>query len=341
MSEVLITFGGYPSMAAGAERMAWRTGESLARRGHSVTALTDSCPPADLDGGAVRSVRSDRDLARDWRPEVIHAYDLAKPEYVATALDLARRGGARFALTPATAPELWPDAVLGRAACRQAQVIYVLTSAEAGVLSGFGAAPDRMRQIPHAPDLRGCPDPTGFRRRLGLRGPTVVFAGRRIPSKGYAELLRAAPLIWRELPDTRLLFLGPNSDPHVAETFRANADLRILDLGAVDEQTKHDAIAAADVLCLPSSADVFPLVFLEAWMCGKPVVTGNFVGADSVVQHGVDGLIVEPRPREIADALIRLLSDDEMRSAMGRAGQARVRENFTWDRVAASVEAGY
>lgn len=341
MSEVLITFGGYPSAPAGAERMAWRTGEFLARRGHSVTALTDSRPPADLDGEAVRPVRSDHDLARDWQADVVHAYDLAKPEYVAMALDLVRRGGARLALTPATAPELWPDAALGRAACRQARVIYVLTSGEARVLSGFGATPDRIRRIPHAPDLRGRPDPTGFRRRLGLHGPTVVFAGRRIPSKGYAELLRAAPLIWHELPDAQLLFLGPNTDPVAAEVFRAHADPRIFDLGAVDEQTKHDAIAAADVLCLPSSADVFPLVFLEAWMCGKPVVSGDFVGADSVVEHGVDGLIVAPRPTEIAEALIRLLSDDEIRSAMGRAGQTRVRQNFTWDRVAASVEAGY
>ncbi|GAA1314956.1 glycosyltransferase family 4 protein [Pseudonocardia xinjiangensis] len=341
MSEVLITFGGYPSAPAGAERMAWRTGESLARRGHSVTALTDSQPPADLDGEAVRSLRSDRDLARDWQPDVVHAYDLAKPEYVAMALDVARRGGAPLALTPATAPELWPDAELGRIACRQARVIYVLTSAEARVLSGLGAAPDRIRPIPHAPDLHGCPDPAGLRRRLGLRGPTVVFAGRRIPSKGYAELLRAAPLVWRTLPDTHLVFLGPNTDPAAAETFRAHADPRIVDLGAVDEQTKHDAIAAADVLCLPSSADVFPLVFLEAWACGKPVVSGDFVGADSVVEHGVDGLIVAPRPAEIAEALVRLLSDDEVRSAMGRAGQARVRQNFTWDRVAESVEAGY
>jgi glycosyltransferase involved in cell wall biosynthesis len=341
MSDVLITFGGYPSTPAGAERMAWRTGESLARRGHSVTALTDSPPPADLDGAAVRSLRSDRDLARDWQAHVVHAYDLAKPEYVAMALDLVRRGDARFALTPATTPQLWPDVALGRAACRQARVIYVLTSAEARVLAGFGAIPDRIRRIPQAPDLRGCPDPAGFRRRLGLGGPTVVFAGRRIPSKGYAELLRAAPLIWRDLPDTQFVFIGPNTDPAVAETFRAHADPRIFDLGAVDEQTKHDAIAAADVLCLPSSADVFPLVFLEAWGCGIPVVSGDFVGADSVVEHGVDGLIVAPRPFEIAAALVHLLSDDEIRSAMGRAGQVRVGRSHTWDRVAASVEAGY
>jgi glycosyltransferase involved in cell wall biosynthesis len=200
---------------------------------------------------------------------------------------------------------------------------------------------DRIRRIPHAPDLRGRPDPAGFRARLGLRGPVVVFVGRRIPSKGYAELLRAASSVWRELPDARFLFLGPNSDPAAAQIFRDHADPRIVDLGAVDEQTKHDAIAASDVLCLPSTADVFPLVFLEAWMCGKPVVSGDFVGADGVVEHGVDGLVVAPRPAEIADALVHLLSDDEVRRAMGRAGQAKVRRDFTWERVAASVEAGY
>ncbi|MFC9434476.1 aminotransferase class I/II-fold pyridoxal phosphate-dependent enzyme [Nocardia sp. NPDC057030] len=340
MSEVLVTFGGYPSARSGAERMAWRTSAQLARRGHAVTVLTDSRPPADGDAGAIRIVQCDDQLGATWRPDVVHAYDLAKPEYVDLALGVARRTGARFALTPATAPELWPDAALGRAACRRAHIIYVLTSAEARVLFPLGATPDRVRQIPHAPDLRGEPDPAAFRRRLGLRGPTVVFIGRRIPSKGYAELLRAARLVWRELPDTEFLFIGPN-DETAAKVFRAHTDPRIIDLGVVDEQTKHDALAAGAVLCLPSSADVFPLVFVEAWVCGKPVVTGDFAGADSVVEHGVDGLVIAPRPAEIAAALVQLLSDDAVRRAMGRAGQSRVRREFTWDKVAASVAAGY
>ncbi|WP_433654913.1 aminotransferase class I/II-fold pyridoxal phosphate-dependent enzyme [Nocardia sp. CA-128927] len=339
MTKVLVTFGGYPSAHSGAERMAWRTSAQLARRGLAVTVLTDSRPPTDLDTGAARIVQCDSQFG-SWRPDVVHAYDLAKPEYVEKALGVARRTGARFVLTPATAPELWPDTALGRAACRRAQVIYVLTSAEAQVLYPLGATPDQVRQIPHAADLRGNPDPVGFRRRFGLRGPTVVFAGRRIPSKGYAELLQAAPLVWRELPETEFLFIGPN-DETAATVFRAHLDPRIVDLGVVDEQTKHDAIAAGAVLCLPTRADVFPLVFIEAWACGKPVVTGDFVGADSVVEHGVDGLIIAPRPAEIAQALLRLLSDNDIRRAMGRAGQARVRQEFTWDKVAASVAAGY
>jgi glycosyltransferase involved in cell wall biosynthesis len=340
VSEVLVAFGGYPGAPAGAERMAWRTGAALARRGHAVTALTDSPPPGP-GAARMRVVRRERDLPRGWRPDVVHAYDLAKPEHVAAGMAVAQESGARFALTPATAPELWPDPALGRAACERADVVYVLTPAEAALLAGFGAPAARVRPIPHAPDLHGRPDPAAFRRRHDLAGPVVVFAGRRIPSKGYAELLAAAPLVWRELPDARFVFLGPDPDAAAAAVFRAHADPRVLDLGPVDEQTKHDALAAADLLCLPTSADVFPLVFLEAWRCGRPVVSGDFAGVESVVEHGVDGLVVEPRPAPIAEALVRLLRDDATRRAMGRAGRARVRREFTWDRVAASVEAGY
>ncbi|MFJ4653233.1 glycosyltransferase family 4 protein [Nocardia sp. NPDC088792] len=423
MTAVLVTFGGYAGTHAGAERMAWRTSEHLARQGHCVHALTDSRPPDDLDPALVhihrdeseldpgpvqadrgggdpdprlprtnrgagdagprlprtdrgkndldpRSLRTDRgkgevdprsiradlgergqrfpgsrysgeDPDRAWRADIVHAYDLAKPRHIASALRLAGRCGARLALTPATAPELWPDRELGRIACRRAGIIYALTEAEAGELRRFGAESARIRQIPHAPDLCGEPEPDRIRDRLCLGGPVVVFAGRRIPSKGYAELLRAAPLVWRTLPETRFVFLGPDGDPAAAETFRAHADPRILDLGVVDEPTKRDVLAAGAVLCLPTSADVFPLVFLEAWASGIPVVTGDFPGVHDIVADGVDGLVVTPRPTEIAAALVRLLTDEPARRAMGRAGQTRVRADFTWDRVAERVAAGY
>lgn len=396
MTAVLATFGGYAGTHAGAERMAWRTSEHLARQGHCVHALTDSRPPEDLDPalvhihrceteldpGPIRTDRGKNDLdprlmrtdrgkndvdprsmrtgrgENDsdqssmgtergigpkpmWRADIVHAYDLAKPEHIASALRLAGRCGARLALTPATAPQLWPDRELGRIACRRAGIIYALTESEALELGRFGAEPARIRQIPHAPDLCGEAEPDRIRDRLPLGGPVVVFAGRRIPSKGYAELLRAAPLVWRTLPETRFLFLGPDGDRTATETFRAHADPRILDLGVVDEPTKRDVLAAGAVLCLPTSADVFPLVFLEAWASGMPVVTGDFPGVHDIVADGVDGLVVTPRPADIAAALVRLLTDEPARRAMGQAGQARVRTDFTWDRVAERVAAGY
>lgn len=345
MTGVLLAFGGYAEHAtSGAERMAWRTAERLAARGHTVVALTDADRPADLNGAAWPVYRSEAELARampGWRPDIVHACNLALPGYIATAIGLARRFGIRLALTPASARETWPDERAAAAACALADVIYVLTPAESGPILAAGARPGRLRRIPQAPDLTGRPDPAGFRRRYGLDGPVVLFVGRKIAAKGYRVLLDAAPLVWRSAPRTTFVFAGPNGEPEAAAAFASRPDTRLLDVGMVDDQTKHDALSACDVLCLPSSADVFPLVFAEAWACGKPVVSGDFAGVRDAVADGVDGVVVPPRPDPVAGTLIRLLADDAARAALGSAGLRRVRQEMTWDKVADSVEDGY
>jgi glycosyltransferase involved in cell wall biosynthesis len=230
---------------------------------------------------------------------------------------------------------------VARAACRSADVVFALTPAEAASMTSAGAAPDRIRFIPQACELTGTPDPAGFRRASGLTGQIVLFAGRRTAFKGYLELLSSMPLVWDRLPEVTFVFIGPNSDASAAEEFRAHADRRLVDLGVVDDQTKHDALAACDVLCLPTSYDVFPLVFAEAWTLGKPVISGDFPGSEVVVRDGVDGLIVKPRPAELADALVRLLSDHGFRQSLGRAGLRRAESEFGWDKMADAFQDGY
>jgi len=119
------------------------------------------------------------------------------------------------------------------------------------------------------------------------------------------------------------------------------ADPRICYLGQVDEQTKLDAIAACDVLCLPSRADVFPLVFVEAWTMGRPVVCGDFPGSSEVVRHGIDGLVTPVTGEALAAALVEVLTNHGLRARLGAAGHARARQDLTWDAVAATVLAGY
>ncbi len=365
MTEILVAFGGYDPGPAGAERMAIRTIELLARRGHQLTVLTDALPPAYAlppaaalpsaaampsaaavqaaaqPGYAVpRVCRTAEELAM-CRPEIVHAFDLAKPAQVGDALGIARRCGAVLALTPASASGVWPDPEVARAACRSADVVFALTPAEAASLTSAGAAPDRIRFIPQACELTGTPDPAGFRRASGLTGQIALFVGRRTAFKGYLTLLEAMPLVWDRLPEVAFVFIGPNSDADAAAAFRAHSDRRLVDLAVVDDQTKHDALAACDVLCLPTSHDVFPLVFAEAWTLGKPVISGDYPGSDVVVRDGVDGLIVKPRPAELADALTRLLFDHPLREEMGRAGRQRAENEFGWDKMADAFQEGY
>ncbi|RCV56546.1 glycosyltransferase family 4 protein [Marinitenerispora sediminis] len=344
MSEVLVVFGGYGAGLAGAERMAWRTAQHLALRGHAVTVATDSRRPSFLGDTALRVLRTEPELRRavqEQPPEVVHAFDLARPAHVAMALRAARECGARLVLTPATTPELWPDLATGREACAAADTVFALTPTEAAALRAHGAADTALRPLPQAADLVGRPDPVGFRRRHGLSGPTVLFVGRRTIDKGYPRLVAAAPEVWRRVPDTEFVFAGPPGDGAAAGLPGPPGDPRVHDLGMVDDQTKHDAVAACDVLCLPTSADVFPLVFAEAWTRGRPVLSGAFPGAHDVVRDGVDGLVVPPRPGDVARALVRLLTDAALRRDLGAAGRRRARREFTWERVVAACEAGY
>jgi glycosyltransferase involved in cell wall biosynthesis len=272
---------------------------------------------------------------------VVHAFDLAQPDQVEAALGLADRYDAPMVLTPCSAPAVWPDAARAAAACRAARVIFTITAVEEAGLLASGAMAARFRRIPHACDLVGEPRPARWRRRHRLGGPIVLFVGRRVGFKGYRVLLEASRIVWEVRPDAAFVFIGPDGDDDCAHWFERFADPRIIDLGVVDGQVKHDAVAACTVLCLPTSVDVFPLVFVEAWTRGKPVVSGDFAGADEVVHNGVDGLIVEPRPLPLAAALTRLLIDDDLCVAMGQAGARRAATEFGWDRVAAAYAANY
>jgi glycosyltransferase involved in cell wall biosynthesis len=330
---ILSTFGGYGTDTyAGAIRMALRTSHQLFRQGCDVALLSDGVPP-----GITVEGWSPRPPEPGWRPDLVHAYDLASPVSVETAREWARRHRVPFVLTPASTMDVWPDPEAGRACLREADVVFVMNAREEEAVRAVAGSGADIRTIPPAPDLAGSPDPERFRRRYGIAGPMVVFLGRRVPSKGHAILLDAAPQLWRTLPDTTVVFAGPGDGADI----RARGDRRLLDLGLLDEQSKHDALVACDVLCLPTGADLFPLVFAEAWACGRPVVCTDYPGVAGVVRDGVDGLVVPRTPEAVAAGLHRILADARLRRRLGAAGSRRVRETMSWEQVAAIVMAGY
>lgn len=341
--KVLITFGSYaparyenppaPLARAGAELMAINTATALAERGHMVALGTDGPEPvADPPLPCL-------DLAADlpWTPDLVHAFDLAKPTTVRYGRDLALRLGVPFVLTPSSARSVWPDVTFGDEACAAANRVLVLTSAETDDLG----LPDRSlaRQVGQGPSLIGSGDPAAFRRQVPGRGPVVLFLGRRSHLKGLDVLAQAAPRVWQAVPDAIFAVAGPPGD---ADGYMAALnDHRMFDLGTVDLRTKTDAIAGSTLLCLPSRADVFPLVFVESWTLGRPVVSGDFSGVTDVVRHDVDGLICAVHPEPVARALIALLTDPRRCARLGASGQERAKRELTWKTVAEAVESCY
>ena len=98
---------------------------------------------------------------------------------------------------------------------------------------------------------------------------------------------------------------------------------------------------AADVLLVPSRAESFGLVALEAAACGTPVVASDVGGLRTIVEDGRTGFLVEPRdPSAFAIAVDKLLADPALALEMGAAGAERA-QRFTWPTAAARLRRLY
>lgn len=342
---ILMMHGDPAGGLMGSGHMASQTADALAARGHDVV-LANGGPQDDrstpaarrLGAGPLRSV-AEMAAQAGWLPEVVHVTDVADPAVAERGLALARGADAMFALTPATDAALWHDRESAGDLARQAAVVFALTSTEARSLAAFGVTPARIAPLSQGPQLAGAPDPAGFRASVGAAGPLVLFLGRKLPTKGYRHLIAATPAIVARCPGTTVVVAGPRP-PGVADE-AATSVPGLVEMGPLDEVDKHSALVAADLLCLPTVADAFPLVFVEAWWCGTPVVSGPFPGAHEVVRDGVDGVVVDAEPGAVAAAVTDLLADPRRRRAMAHAGRRRAASELSWDAVAADAERGY
>ena len=110
---------------------------------------------------------------------------------------------------------------------------------------------------------------------------------------------------------------------------------RVSFLGKLSSEELPAAYQSSDVLVLPSllGAEAFGLVALEAQSSGIPVIASDLPGVRTVVADGESGILVPSGDVEaLADAILRLESDKELRANMGIAGRKRVLDRFTWSR---------
>ena len=109
---------------------------------------------------------------------------------------------------------------------------------------------------------------------------------------------------------------------------------RVIFVGSLGHREALRQIAAADIFSLPSWGEAFGVVYLEAMACSKPIIGCRTQGAEDIVRHEVDGLLVEPRDAgSLAEALDRLLDDELFSRTLGTAAAQRAAE-FTWERNA-------
>lgn len=243
-------------------------------------------------------------------------------------------------------------------------IIAVSGQMRADILSCYPAVdPARIHIIHNGVDpavYRPVPG-TGVLNELQISTarPIVLFAGRITEQKGIMHLLRAAP---RLDPSAQLVLCAAAPDnARIEQQFRSSVAELMRTRDAVfwiDEmlpRTKMiELLTHARVFVCPSVYEPFGLVNLEAMACETPVVATRTGGIPEIVVEGETGLLVdlevdagwEPgRPDQfssaLAEAINRLLRDQDLAERMGRAGRQRVLEQFTWKVTAQKTAALY
>lgn len=288
-----------------------------------------------------------------------------KFEFICQALNLARRkprlifaghpnlasitvlmktiGGCTRVIVGGHGVEMWqPLSSLRQNALRRADMVMVPSSYTMRKTAEVqGVLASKIRKVPWPLDFEflrvsesrdRLPLPRGF-----PSGQVVLSVGRWIAEeryKGADLLIRSVSRLSGEFPSLQLVLAGPGDDvPRLRqEAQRRGASGRVHFFTVVPRSELAAFYSHADIFALPSTGEGFGIVFLEAMAFGKPIIAANAGGIPDVVEHGREGLLVEPTEEHVANALKQLLSDPALGRELGMRGKERVKNEFSFSR---------
>ena len=183
------------------------------------------------------------------------------------------------------------------------------------------------------------------RLRLPLDKKILLFFGYLAPYKGPDVLVNAMSKIIKHVPDVALVFAGKGVMREELEILSKDLGIEknVRFVGFVEDCLKSLYYTAADIFCLPSmmSTECYPLTILEAMACGVPIVASMIGGIPDAVKDGENGLLVQPRDSEVlADTIIYLLENEDVRERMGKNGKEKVKD-YSWKKIAEETEKVY
>lgn len=196
----------------------------------------------------------------------------------------------------------------------------------------------------------------------------VLAVGRLVNKKGFHYLIEAMPKVVAQNPNARLLIIGegdqreklkdqisrlpspPPDTPHESkragsgEAIGGQANLKLEEFIKMPGAVNYDELVhyynLADIFVNPSIRDQAGnfddqnVALVEAMACAKPVIATDFPGYRIVIENDMNGYLVKEKDvDDIADKILRIAADDELRHKMGQASRQRVLDYFTWDKI--------
>jgi glycosyltransferase involved in cell wall biosynthesis len=285
------------------------------------------------------------------RIRIVHSTE--RPRDAAYGVGLARLAGARSVVHVHVK---WSEeySALAKWGVQRADAVFSISRYVTRTLRDMGKPEAAIHTILNGIDP-GKWDPSidgsELRRELGVPADAQVLASvsRLFSWKGQRELLRAFALVRQELPNLRLLIVGADAREVEGGSFTDELKTLAHSLGIAADVIftgpRSDVarvMAACDLFTMPSFEEPFGLVFLEAMAMKKPVIALDNGGTPEVVEHGRSGLLSSPQDIPgLAQNILTLLKDPELRAKMGEYGRAQVSERFSARRMAADAATAY
>jgi glycogen synthase len=217
-------------------------------------------------------------------------------------------------------------------------VVAVSQEMKRDILKFYDLPPDAVHVIHNGVDPEKYHPKEGAAslNKFGITNPFVFFCGRLSRQKGIFDLLEA----FDDLPKGTQLVLatGKPDTPELVGELRDGIGGR-KDVVWIHEMLEDPDLVnlynEASVFACPSIYEPFGIINLEAMACETPVVACAVGGIKEVVVDGETGFLVPPEdPDKLAAAISKVLDDPQLAARMGKAGRARVLDQFTWDRIA-------
>lgn len=181
--------------------------------------------------------------------------------------------------------------------------------------------------------------------RTDLPEKYIYCLSRIDTNKGHDLLLHAFHRVLQRVPDAHLVIGGGSKDmmPREKEVFDMMHRLideyqlegRIRFVGHVAAHLLIPYYQNAGLFVMPSIFEPFGMTSQEAMACATPVVASRYGGIRTVLTHGKDGILIDPKDiDEFTDVMVRLLTDRAWRDQIGRAGCELARATFSWEAMA-------
>jgi len=188
----------------------------------------------------------------------------------------------------------------------------------------YGITPEKIEVIGYGLNLE---EVKVFNKKYDTK--TILFIGMDFERKGGFVLLEAFKKIKEEIPEAKLIIIGPNKDIYTIEgpgvEFLGNIS---------DRKMIENYYEQASLFVMPSLCEPFGLVFLEAMAYKIPCIGTNRDAMPEIIQEGKTGFLVPAGDSQaLAQKIIPLLKDEAYLKQLGDNAYGFVKENFLWEKV--------